>query len=571
MSDSIFCRAVGRKINRRDCYRSKKDPYCQSCRHLKEKIEPSGHITSSPKDHREKKETKPKPKAPASVFKNSKSPADDFLSPLKAELSPENRLFLIRSKFRENLLFHYCSSEEIFRAVYGDPRGAEYWRGWFDKAGLTVPEFAELMGIHVAGEYSDKNPPGKDLLISREATRGKVVKVLQDLGEMKPPKLKKDDVDELFHKNPLWQKCENSRKAVILHLKEAAGMKVLPFVGDVEVLLHMKAETINQGWFYDRKEGKVNSLTDIKIYPRETLKWFADSPIRADLLPESLRLWWATQSNNLLGAIKIKIGLLNKKGEGEWRQNWNNLYDGIPPQNPRNVSEAVNKFTTITLDLIRTKAQSMMKLVTDLPTESNLSLDEDAYGKLKAYILHFFQEEKYIERWSSFLGAVQRKFARLGLIFNESEQRIVQLGAAAFHVGVKNTIRDARLKIESDFVIIGQRLKIHGASPYPKKISDAPEPIPTATGRGPSLVPIKSTPQKEKHLQPTVGTEEPIVGYKGIARFMKCHPDTVRKKFRPEGLPVRETESGRVLAYASEINAWVETHTTKNRKKKTPK
>lgn len=39
MSNVIYCKDLGHKINKRECYHAKNDPSCQGCKHLKEKIE----------------------------------------------------------------------------------------------------------------------------------------------------------------------------------------------------------------------------------------------------------------------------------------------------------------------------------------------------------------------------------------------------------------------------------------------------------------------------------------------------------------------------------------------------
>jgi hypothetical protein len=70
---------------------------------------------------------------------------------------------------------------------------------------------------------------------------------------------------------------------------------------------------------------------------------------------------------------------------------------------------------------------------------------------------------------------------------------------------------------------------------------------------------------------PTLGKEEPIIGYKAIGVFLKCHPDTVRKQYVSEGLPVRwlkQRSRRHPFSYASQLNIWLNSHSTKNRKKK---
>lgn len=122
MSNAIFCNAAKRQISRKDCYHSKKDPDCQRCKHLKEKIEPGGYIKSSPKDPREKqKESMPKPKAPAHVSKDTKLPADSIpkvarecltWEKLESALRPLNEKIglPLRSEFEQS--FTVCLSKK---------------------------------------------------------------------------------------------------------------------------------------------------------------------------------------------------------------------------------------------------------------------------------------------------------------------------------------------------------------------------------------------------------------------------------------------------------------------------
>lgn len=241
-----------------------------------------------------KKEITLNPKKPAAVSKKNRPLAYDPtpLSSFKAELDPERRLYLVRDKFRENLSFRRCSGEEIFRNECGDPSGAEYWRGWSDKPSLTVVDFTELIAIHRAIEYGDKNPLGKDPLIYRK----EVFKTLIRFGENIAPEAYEDGA--ILTQILIQREYKERWKAVILALKEAAEMKALKFEGDIDGLLEIKDSEICWEATFKFIEANIKkmSLSQVKLYPRETLAWFADCPERAVLLPESLRLWWATQS-----------------------------------------------------------------------------------------------------------------------------------------------------------------------------------------------------------------------------------------------------------------------------------
>ena len=92
---------------------------------------------------------------------------DDFLNRIKTAhvLRPENRLYSVLAMFKENLRYRFFRSQEIFEYAYGDPTGAEYWRGWFDKPGLTVETFARLLATQTAAEYADNLDQEKSSLL----------------------------------------------------------------------------------------------------------------------------------------------------------------------------------------------------------------------------------------------------------------------------------------------------------------------------------------------------------------------------------------------------------------------
>lgn len=197
--------------------------------------------------------------------KKNKSPyKDDFLNRIKAahDLRPEDRLYSVMAMLKENLGHRFLRSQEIFEYAYDDPAGAEYWRGWFDKPGLTVEAFARLLATHTAAEYAD------------------------NLGQEKPPR-------------PI-EMYSASREKIILTLREAAEMECLKFKGELDVLLGMRAGnevSLGLAWITNSQGySQPKTLDQVKVYPRQTIKWFADCPERAELLPESLRIWWATQS-----------------------------------------------------------------------------------------------------------------------------------------------------------------------------------------------------------------------------------------------------------------------------------
>ena len=205
---------------------------------------------------------------------NASMNLDNFLGMVRAarELKTGNQLNTVLGMFKENFKYQYCKSTEIFQALFDDPTGAEYWRGWFAKPSLTVEAFTRLLATHTAVEYADK--------ISKDA----------------PPPM---------------DKYYSSRKSIILTLRETAEMKCLPFIGELDALLGMKAGNIQLGvtWITNAKGvSKPKTLDQVRVYPLQTLQWFTDSPEHTELLPESLRLWWNTQTPMVsrVGGSKLK-------------------------------------------------------------------------------------------------------------------------------------------------------------------------------------------------------------------------------------------------------------------------
>jgi len=61
--------------------------------------------------------------------------------------------------------------------------------------------------------------------------------------------------------------------------------------------------------------------------------------------------------------------------------------------------------------------------------------------------------------------------------------------------------------------------------------------------------------------------EKPLTGYKEIGKFLGVKAETVEKKYKPSGAPIRlDRESRRVWAYPSELLEWKEKRSLKNRR-----
>lgn len=201
------------------------------------------------------------------------------------ELLPASKyLYFIRDQFRENLKFHYCSSNQIFQAACDDPNGFAYWQGWFNKLRLTVEDFARLLAIHGAVEYSDTCVGHKDCVLKDQTGT-----------QIKPQRASLE-----FYKI--------RREKVISILLEASKMDkasdALRFEGEVDALKAKNADVmIAHGWV--REGDKLWSLTKVDLYPHSTLEWFVAVPERAELLPKSLCVWW---TNSKRMEIKDTLG-----------------------------------------------------------------------------------------------------------------------------------------------------------------------------------------------------------------------------------------------------------------------
>lgn len=188
----------------------------------------------------------------------------DFLNRLKyvQDLRIENRLYSVMAMMRENLRYQFVKTQEIFRAAFDDSSGAEYWQCWFDKPGLTIETFARLIATHKSAEYAD------------------------NISQNKSP-----SPMEMFSAN---------REKIILTLREAAEMESLTFKGELDALLRIRRsiEVFLGIVWVDGSQGysRIKTLSQVKIYPRQAINWFMESRERADLLPDSLRSWWANQS-----------------------------------------------------------------------------------------------------------------------------------------------------------------------------------------------------------------------------------------------------------------------------------
>jgi hypothetical protein len=174
-------------------------------------------------------------------------------------------LYYTRNEFRGNLISRHRSTTQIFADIFGDPAGIEYWEGWFKRSSMNVEDYALLLAIHTKAEENDAYISNSQSTLLRLDT------------------------------------YMNRRKEVILALLEAREMGALKFKGRTSVLDDMiKGGTgvnIDLGIVqeYIGATIKQASLSQVKLYPYETLGWFAKSPNYNALLPESLRRWWDNQ------------------------------------------------------------------------------------------------------------------------------------------------------------------------------------------------------------------------------------------------------------------------------------
>lgn len=107
-------------------------------------------------------------------------------------------------------------------------------------------------------------------------------------------------------------------------------------------------------------------------------------------------------------AIKRKLHFINRKAEGAWHSEWQALYDQIDPANLGTVRTQIETFVAVTIQLVKRKAESM--IATTREVLSKIEVDENLQVELKNFILKFFDDLAYIERWTRFLEGVERKF-----------------------------------------------------------------------------------------------------------------------------------------------------------------
>lgn len=188
----------------------------------------------------------------------------DFFGKLKVvrKLNQEQKLYATLGAFKENLKCRYCKSAEIFEVVYDDPAGTEYWLGWFDKPALTLEVFTSLLATHMVAEHADNLAPEKpyDPIEMYSASRDIIKRILHDMAKMKGLKFK-------------------------IELDAMSDMRA----GN-EVLLLEEWITDAQGY------RQPKTVDQRQVHPRQAMKCIAEYPGRAELLPESLCNWWATQS-----------------------------------------------------------------------------------------------------------------------------------------------------------------------------------------------------------------------------------------------------------------------------------
>jgi hypothetical protein len=227
-----------------------------------------------------KKTTLGSKKGNVSVDVDTRTPAERFFGMVQAatNLNTQQQLNFVLSAFKDNFIHHYCKSVEIFQGVYTDSKGSAYWRGWFDKSSLNLVEIAHLLAIHAAADYADDHD-------DYEVTQNRIAKDQTEY-PVDPPPLTPSKFYEYR-----W-------KIVLSVLTEAAKMSkpgdVLTFKGNIDALEKVNIDaSIANAWVGDYNSLKM--FIEVRLRPSDALKWFAASPERAEQLPESLHVWWASQ------------------------------------------------------------------------------------------------------------------------------------------------------------------------------------------------------------------------------------------------------------------------------------
>lgn len=161
--------------------------------------------------------------------------------------------FALLHTFRLNIKKRICSTSEMLKAVYDDSAGDKYWSDWLQMEMVNAKRFLDLLSIHGACDLADTHTS--------------------------------------FDPNACKERCETVRRQTFLLLQQAVRSKELAIVGPREVLLSSSIEDTEciEGLTY--KDAKDDWPKAIKVYPRQTVHWFARLPERATLLPSSLRSW----------------------------------------------------------------------------------------------------------------------------------------------------------------------------------------------------------------------------------------------------------------------------------------
>ena len=177
------------------------------------------------------------------------------------DLTPDSRLWSVLAIFKENARSYGLPSADIFQAVYDDPTGAEYWRGWIDIPEITVEEFVNMFSVHTASEFSETLDP-------------------QSSG----------------YGRSIVEKYLANRDSLIIALKDAASApdiaNALKLEGNVEALSQL--ETYSDPaleWAQGKNYRLTKVLRNTRLNLKETLTWLADNTNRL-LLPKSFIDWW---------------------------------------------------------------------------------------------------------------------------------------------------------------------------------------------------------------------------------------------------------------------------------------
>lgn len=153
-----------------------------------------------------------------------------------------------------------------------------------------------------------------------------------------------------------------------------------------------------------------------------------------------------SRNDELSRSLKVKLTYANEEAEGDLREKIDQYYSMVKYTGARmdvpNFQEVANTIVSI----IRQKEDRFIAEIARVFSITNASPTEHELAQIKDAIARYFDEERYIQRFDSFMSSVERKVASYGLTFEPDIYR-VDLASALYLAGVTNCTRHARAAV----------------------------------------------------------------------------------------------------------------------------